>query len=102
MQSCRRTGTAMASVEKPQLAGAAESGAIDPARVEKVRDLLHYLANTVSAMKIFPSEHATLKNFVDLLTQKFTDFLAHNQQLEVGIEEYSFTHGGKRVFSDEL
>jgi hypothetical protein len=53
-------------------------------------------------MKIFPSEHATVKNFVDLLTQKFTDFLAAYQKLQVGIEEYSFTYGGKPVFSDDL
>ncbi|MCK7480617.1 MAG: hypothetical protein M0C28_27860 [Candidatus Moduliflexus flocculans] len=48
----------------------------DPARTEKVKDLLHYLANTVSAMKIFPSEHATVTNFVDQLAAKFTEFLA--------------------------
>jgi hypothetical protein len=72
------------------------------ARIEKAKDLLHYLANTVSAMKIFPSEHATVKNFVDLLTQKFKGFLTNYQKLQVGIEEYSFTYGGKPVFSDEL
>jgi len=92
----------MASIQKPQLSGAAESGAIDPARIEKARDLLHYLANTVSAMKIFPSQHATITNFVDLLTQKFTDFLAAYQKLQVDIEEYSFIYGGKPIFSDEL
>jgi hypothetical protein len=93
---------AMASIQKPQLADATDIGAIDPARVEKARDLLHYLANTVSAMKIFPSEHATVKNFVDLLAQKFTDFLTVYQKLQVGIEEYSFTYGGKPAFSDDL
>lgn len=92
----------MASVQKPLPAGAAASVATDPARVEKARDLLHYLANTVSAMKIFPPEHATLKNFVDLLTQKFMDFLTVYQKLQVGIEEYSFTYGGKPIFSDDL
>jgi hypothetical protein len=92
----------MASIQKPQPAGVLEIGAIDPARVEKTKDLLRFLANTVSAMKIFPSEHATVKNFVDQLTQKFTDFLATYQKLQIGIEEYSFTFGGKPVFSDEL
>jgi hypothetical protein len=74
----------------------------DPERAEKVRDLLHYLANTVSAMKIFPSEHATVTNFVDLLTAKFTAFLAVHQKLQVGIEEFSFTFEGKPVFTDEV
>jgi len=92
----------MASIQKQHPTGGAESGAIDPARVEKAKDLLRFLANTVSAMKIFPSEHATVKNFVDLLTQKFTDFLAAYQKLQIGIEEYSFTLGGKPVFSDDL
>ena len=92
----------MASIQKQAPTGGAESGALDPARVEKAKDLLRFLANTVSAMKIFPSEHATVKNFVDLLTQKFTDYLAAYQKLQIGIEEYSFTLGGKPVFSDDL
>ena len=72
------------------------------ARVEKAKDLLHYLANTVSAMKIFPTEHETVKNFIDVLTRKFTDFLTAFQKLQIGIEEYTFTCEGKPVFSDEL
>jgi hypothetical protein len=92
----------MPPVDGVQPAGPAAGAVVDSARVEKARDLLHYLANTVSAMKIFPSEHATIKNFVDLLTQKFMDFLATDQKLQIGIEEYSFTYGGKPVFSDEL
>jgi HEAT repeat protein len=92
----------MATIQKPRPAGAAESGAIDPARFEKAKDLLRFLANTVSAMKIFPSEHATVKNFVDLLTQKFTDYLGTYQRLQIGVGEYSFTLGGKPVFSDDL
>ncbi len=75
---------------------------IDPARVERAKDLLHYLANTVSAMKIFPSEHTTVRGFVDQLTQKFTGFLAAYQKLQVGIEEFTFTYGGKPVYVDEV
>jgi HEAT repeat protein len=75
---------------------------IDPLRLEKAKDLLHSLANTVSAMKIFPSEHATVGNFVDQLTQKFTDFLAAYQKLPVGIEEYSFTYQGKPAYVDQV
>jgi HEAT repeat protein len=88
--------------DRVQPAGPEADAALNAARVEKVKDLLHYLANTVSAMKIFPSEHATLKNFIDQLTQKFTDFLAAYQKLQIGIEEYTFTYEGKAVFSDEL
>ncbi len=92
----------MTSAQKTPPAGPAEPETLDAARVEKAKDLLHYLANTVSAMKIFPSEHATLKNFVDQLTQKFTDFLTAYQKLQIGIEEYAFTYGGKLIFSDEV
>jgi hypothetical protein len=74
----------------------------DPARAEKVKDLLHYLANTVSAMKIFPTDHATVLNFVDQLAAKFTAFLAAHQKLQVAIEEFSFVYEGKPVYTDEV
>lgn len=74
----------------------------DAARLEKAKDLLHSLANTVSAMKIFPNEHATVVHFVDLLTRKFTDFLNVHQKLQIGIEEYTFTYDGKAVYTDEV
>ena len=74
----------------------------DAARLEKAKDLLHTLANAVSAMKIFPNEHATVVNFVDVLTRKFTDFLAVHQKFQFGIEEYSFTYDGKAVYTDEV
>jgi hypothetical protein len=77
-------------------------GASDPVRVEKAKDILHSLANAVSAMKIFPSDHATVRNFVDQLTQKFKDFLRSYQKLQVDIEEFTFTFAGKIVYSDDL
>ena len=92
----------MISASKTPPDSAAQTETFDAARVEKAKDLLHYLANTVSAMKIFPSEHATLRNFVDLLAKKFTDFLSAYQKLQIGIEEYSFTYGGKPIYSDEV
>jgi len=81
---------------------AADGGAPEPVRLEKARDILHTLANTVSAMKIFPSDHSTVRHFVDTLDQKFKEFLAPYQKLQVGIEEYSFTHAGRPVYTDEL
>jgi hypothetical protein len=35
----------------------------------KAKDILNCMANAVSAMKIFPSDHATVRNFVDALTK---------------------------------
>jgi hypothetical protein len=92
----------MTSAPKTSPTGPAQPETIDPVRLEKAGDLLHGLANTVSAMKIFPNEHATVRNFVDQLSQKFTAFLTAYDKLQVGIEEYSFTYGGKPVFTDEV
>lgn len=79
----------------------AQPDAVDTARIDKVKDLLHGLANTVSAMKIFPSEHATVTAFVDQLAGKFAAFLNTHQKLQIGIEEFSFTCEGKPVYTDE-
>ena len=88
--------------QKAQPAVATQPDAFDPQRIDKAKDLLHCLANSVSAMKIFPSEHATVRNFVDQLTAKFGDFLAAYDKLQIGIEEYSFTYGGKPAYTDEV
>ena len=87
---------------KAPLQGPASAEPADPVRFEKVKDLLHALANTVSAMKIFPSEHATVRNFVDQLAQRFADFLAAYQKLQIGVEEYSFTFMGRPAYIDEI
>jgi HEAT repeat protein len=72
----------------------------DAARADKAKDLLHILGNTISAMKIFPSDHATVANFVDQVTQKFKEYLASYQKLQIGVEEFSFTVGGAPVYTD--
>ncbi|MEN6560464.1 MAG: HEAT repeat domain-containing protein [Acidobacteriota bacterium] len=76
--------------------------AVDIARIDKVKDLLHGLANAVSAMKIFPSEHATVTAFINQLAEKFAAFLNAYQKLQIGIEERSFTYEGKPVYTDEV
>jgi len=73
---------------------------IDAARAEKAKDLLHLLANTISAMKIFPNDHATVANFIDQVTLKFRDYLASYQKLQIGVDEFTFTLGGTPVYSD--
>jgi hypothetical protein len=70
--------------------------------VEKAKDILNCMANAVSAMKIFPADHATVKSFVDALSAKFDDFFKTYQRLQVGVEEYSFTCANRIVFTDEL
>jgi hypothetical protein len=75
---------------------------LDAKAVEKVRDILNQLANTVSAMKIYPSDHITVKIFVDELARKFGAFLETYGKLEVGVAEYSFLSAGKPVYTDEM
>jgi len=75
---------------------------LDPKAVEKARDILHQLGNTVSAMKIYPSDHITVKYFIDELTQKFSGYLDAQGKLEIAVAEYSFFCGGKVIYTDEM
>ena len=75
---------------------------LDAKALEKIRDFLHQLANTVSAMKIFPADHTTAKTFIDDLSQKITSFLDIYGKLEISIEEFSFVWEGKPVYVDEM
>ena len=93
---------AMINVPKASPAASAEVETIDAPQFEKAKDLIHYLANTISAMKIFPGEHATVRSFVDELSRKFADYMAAYAEIQIGVEEYSFTMGGKPIYSDEL
>jgi HEAT repeat protein len=70
--------------------------------LRKAQDILTSMANAVSAMKIFPSDHATVRNFVDALIGKFDNFFNTYQRLEVGVEEFSFTCAGQVVYTDEI
>lgn len=74
----------------------------DPRLMDCVREIMLALANTVSAMKIFPSEHASIRSFVDDLAKKMRAFLEDQGKLEIGIEEYVFTFRGKPIYRDEM
>ncbi len=74
----------------------------DPRLTDRAREIMLATANTVSAMKIFPSEHASIRSFVEDLTKKMKAFLEDNGKLEIGIEEYVFTFRGKPVYRDDL
>jgi HEAT repeat protein len=70
--------------------------------LRRAEDILTTMANTVSAMKLFPSDHSTVKTFVETLSAKFDEFFKTYARLEVGVEEYSFTCAGQVVYTDEM
>jgi len=75
---------------------------LDLKQVERVKEIMLTFSNAVSAMKIFPSDHASVKNFVEDLSRKLLDFLAEFKKLQIGVEDYQFTYLGKQVFKDEI
>lgn len=76
-------------------------GLADGEVVRRAEDILTCMANAVSAMKLFPSDHATVRNFVDALNGKFDVFFKTYARLEVGVEEHSFTCARQVVYTDE-
>ncbi len=86
----------------PKIPAIPEALPPDPRVTDRVREIMLATANTVSAMKIFPSEHASVRSFVEDLTKKLKAFLDDRGKLEIGIEEYVFSFGGKPVYRDEM
>jgi HEAT repeat protein len=98
----RGTTTSMDLSKGPMTSVTTGAEALDARALEKIRDFLHHLANTVSAMKIFPAEHTTSKTFIDDLSQKITSFLDVYGKLDISVEEFSFVCDGKPVYTDEM
>jgi len=73
----------------------------DKETLERVKELVAGLAHTISAMKLFPSHHATVLNFQDELFGKLEKFLNEHHELELGIGENTFTFEGETVYVDE-
>ena len=70
-------------------------------RVRRAKEILTTLANTVSAMKIFPSEHNTVRTFVDTLAAKLGGFFELSPRLEILVAEHSFLYEDRVVYTDE-
>jgi HEAT repeat protein len=65
------------------------------------KDILTTMANAVSAMKIFPSDHETIRTFVDSLAAKFDGFFQRFARLDVEVGEYTFRCADQVVYTDE-
>ncbi|MGB9892898.1 MAG: HEAT repeat domain-containing protein [Candidatus Saccharicenans sp.] len=74
----------------------------DPQAFLKVKELVLSLANTISALKIFPAHHSSAIHFRQDFISKLKSFLDQYQKLELEIGEFSFFFQGKQVFQDEI
>ncbi len=74
----------------------------DPQAVQKVKELVLSLANTISALKIFPPEHASAIHFRQDFISKLKAFLDNYQRLELSISEFGFYYQDKLVYQDEI
>ena len=87
---------------KPQAeADAASQEAPDKAAIELSREIFHLLTHAVTAMKLFPSYHATVTGFVDELYAKLRSFFETRQELEVDVLDQSFLVGGEVIHKEE-
>ncbi|MGB9836755.1 MAG: HEAT repeat domain-containing protein [Candidatus Saccharicenans sp.] len=75
---------------------------VDPQVFLKVKDLILTLANTISALKIFPKHHESAVHFKKEFTSKLKKFLDEYGQLELEIGEFAFFYRGKQVYQDEI
>lgn len=69
---------------------------------QKAREVVLSLANTISALKIFPAHHASAIHFRQDFIAKLKAFLDQFQKLELEIGEFAFYFQGKPVYQDEI
>jgi HEAT repeat protein len=77
-----------------------DEAAVSPAQINKVRELIHVLANAIHAARLFPADHQTVVNFISDLHERLSGYLDKHGKLEIWIEEQAFTFAGKRVHED--
>lgn len=79
-----------------------EEGRVDPQAIQKVKELILSLANTVSALKLFPTEHASARHFRQDFISRLKAFLDEYQKLELSISESGFYYQDKLIYQDEI
>jgi len=66
----------------------------------EVREILLLLTRTTSAFKIFPAEHASIRQFLDDLYKRLSAFLDQHLSLDLIIGENYFEFMEQRVYED--
>lgn len=75
--------------------------AVDKREITEVGEVIRLLSKTISTIKIFHADHATVKNQIEDLWMKLNAFLEKHQILEMDIQELSFTYKNNPVFRDK-
>ncbi|MDH4257972.1 MAG: HEAT repeat domain-containing protein [Candidatus Aminicenantes bacterium] len=68
---------------------------------KKVKEVLSLFAKTFSAMRIYPPENPTVKNFIESLYEKKQEFLREYGELKLVVHEFSFIFKEDTVFEEE-
>ncbi len=84
----------------PQETSKSEEVEVTEEQIQQIKEILHLLAKTVSQVKIYPSDHSTVKNFKDELLEKLTTYLEKYWKLEIDIGEFSFGFQSQTVYHD--
>ena len=69
---------------------------------QQARELVLALANTISALKIFPAHHSSAIHFRRDFISRLKAFLDRFQKLELEVGEFAFYYQGKPVYQDEI
>ncbi|MFZ2055301.1 MAG: HEAT repeat domain-containing protein [Candidatus Aminicenantales bacterium] len=77
-----------------------ETSPIDQVQRDKAKEILLVMVNTISAAKLFPSDHQTVVNFISDLHKHLTRYLDVYWKLELVIEEHAFNLGRERIYED--
>lgn len=94
----------MESEDRPKTqaeASASSQEGPNKATIELLREIFHLLAHAVTAMKLFPSYHATVTGFVDDLYARLRSYFETRQELEVDVLDQAFAVGGEVIHKEE-
>ncbi len=68
---------------------------------KKVKEVLSLFAKTFTAMRIYPTENPTVKNFVESFYEKTQEFLREYGELKLIVREFCFIFKEDTVFEEE-
>ena len=74
---------------------------VDKQEIADVEEVIRLLSKTISTIKIFQPEHATVKNQIEDLWVKLAAFLEKHQVLEIEIQELTFLYKNNPIYREK-